>query len=127
MIIADTAEDEAVGKCSEIINVGEEKIVSGLHTIPLRPNKAFAMGYLGYFMNTSTFHNQLIPFMQGSKVLAISRASIKEVPVRYPSSSSEQHDIAEFFMTLDRLISLRSRQLEKLKALKSGFLQKMFV
>ena len=127
VIVADTAEDEAVGKCSEIINVGEEKIVSGLHTIPLRPNKAFAMGYLGYFMNTSTFHNQLIPFMQGSKVLAISRASIKEVPVRYPSSSSEQHDIADFFMTLDRLISLRSRQLEKLKALKSGFLQKMFV
>ena len=39
----------------------------------------------------------------------------------------EQHDIATFFTTLDRLISLRARQLEKLKSLKSGCLQKMFV
>lgn len=40
---------------------------------------------------------------------------------------NEQRDIAQFFLTLDRLISLRSRQLEKLKAIKTGFLQKMFV
>ena len=40
---------------------------------------------------------------------------------------NEQHDIALFFLTLDHLISLRARQLEKLKALKTGFLQKMFV
>lgn len=127
VIVADTAEDETVGKCSEIINVGDEKIVSGLHTIPLRPKEAFAKGYMGYFMNTSSFHNQLVPYMQGSKVLAISRTSIKEVPVRFPASISEQHDIAKFFLTLDRLIFLRARQLEKLKALKTGFLQKMFV
>lgn len=42
-------------------------------------------------------------------------------------NKDEQHDIAMFFTTLDRLISLRARQLEKLKALKSGCLQKMFV
>ena len=82
---------------------------------------------MGYFMNTSSFHNQLLPYMQGSKVLAISRTAIKEVPVRYPSVGSEQHDIAVFFTTLDSLIELRTRQLEKLKALKSGCLQKMFV
>ena len=40
---------------------------------------------------------------------------------------NEQHDIAQFFLTIDHLISLRTRQLEKLKALKAGFLQKMFV
>ena len=87
----------------------------------------FLGGFMGYFMNTSSFHNQLVPYMQGSKVLAISRTSIKQVPVRFPITSSEQHDIAQFFLTLDRLISLRARQLEKLKALKTGFLQKMFV
>lgn len=40
---------------------------------------------------------------------------------------NEQHDVAQFFRTLDHLISLRARQLEKLKAIKTGFLQKMFV
>lgn len=127
IIVADTAEDEAVGKCSEIINLNGEKVVSGLHTIPLRPTKEFSYGFMGYFMNTSSFHNQLLPYMQGSKVLAISRTAIKEVPVRYPSVDSEQHDIAVFFTTLDKLIGLRARQLEKLKALKSGCFQKMFV
>lgn len=127
IIVADTAEDETVGKCSEVINIGETKVVSGLHTIPLRPIEGFSQGYMGFFMNSSTFHNQLRPYMQGSKVLAISKTSIKEIPVRFPHSAVEQHLIAQFFLTLDRLIFLRARQLEKLKALKTGFLQKMFV
>ena len=33
IIIADTAEDDTVGKAVEVQNVGELQIVSGLHTI----------------------------------------------------------------------------------------------
>ena len=39
VVIADAAEDEAVGKCTEIFNISQnEQIISGLHTIPCRPN-----------------------------------------------------------------------------------------
>ena len=39
IIISDTAEDETVGKACEIQNVGNKKILAGLHTMLLRPNK----------------------------------------------------------------------------------------
>ena len=42
VVIADTAEDESVGKCTELYNIEHEKVVSGLHTIPVRPIGSFA-------------------------------------------------------------------------------------
>ena len=51
IIISDTAEDSTVGKCTEIQNHQEIIILSGLHTIPVRPQRTFAKGYLGYFLN----------------------------------------------------------------------------
>ncbi len=49
VIIADTAEDATVGKCSEIANLGDKTVLSGLHTIPVRPKEEYASGYLGYY------------------------------------------------------------------------------
>lgn len=59
VIIADTAEDETVGKSTEIYNVGKLKVVSGLHTIPIRPKKKFASKWLGYFINSACWHDQI--------------------------------------------------------------------
>ena len=42
VIIADTAEDETVGKCTEIEGLTDQKVISGLHTMPVRPNRKFA-------------------------------------------------------------------------------------
>lgn len=36
IVIADTAEDEIVGKTSEIFNIGDKKILSGLHINPAK-------------------------------------------------------------------------------------------
>ena len=52
IVIADTAEDETVGKCSEIAGVTQEKVISGLHTIPYRPKCKFGPGYLGFYLNS---------------------------------------------------------------------------
>lgn len=46
VIVADTAEDITVGKCSEIAGLNDEVVLSGLHTIPYRPVEKFATGYL---------------------------------------------------------------------------------
>ena len=56
VIIADTAEDETVGKATEIINIGHQKIVSGLHTIACRPLIKMAPTYLGFYINTENYH-----------------------------------------------------------------------
>lgn len=61
VIIADTAEDENVGKASEVIGISaKDKVVSGLHTIVLHPNEKFASKYLGYFLNGEAYHNSLL-------------------------------------------------------------------
>ena len=59
VIFADTAEDGAVGKCSELRGCSGEKIVAGLHTMACRPLFEFAYGYLGHYLNSPAFHDQL--------------------------------------------------------------------
>ena len=79
IIIADTAEDETVGKAVEIYNIGAKKLVAGLHTFLCRRITGdFSPKYLGYFMNHAVFHNQLLPFITGTKVSSISRETQKK-------------------------------------------------
>ena len=127
VVFADTAEDETAGKCCEIRNCGTMVIVSGLHTIPCRPESKFAPGYLGYYLNSMAFHKQLVPLMQGTKVVSISKAALKSTVIQYPSDDKEQQKIGQFFKYLDRLITLHQRKLEKLKKIKQSCLEKMFV
>lgn len=127
VIVADTAEDETVGKCTEIAGINNEVIIAGLHTIPYRPLIHFASGYLGYYMNSSAYHNQLLPFMQGVKVTSISKSSMKETSIAYPQSIDEQKQIGSCFQKIDNLISLQQQELEKLQSIKKALLEKMFV
>ena len=127
VIVADTAEDETVGKCTEIVGLSDEIVISGLHTIPYRPLQKFASGYLGYYMNSAFFHNQLLPLMQGIKVTSISKTALQNTDISYPKSENEQAAIGKYFSRLDHLITLHQRKLEKLKIIKKSFLEKMFV
>ncbi len=110
VIIADAAEDETVGKCSEIAGLSEEFVLSGLHTIPCRPNVEFAEGYLGYYMNSRTYHDQLLPLIQGSKVSSISKSAIQDTSIVFPTSVKEQMLIGAYFKNLDHLITLHQRE-----------------
>lgn len=127
VIIADAAEDETVGKCCEIMGLQGEKMLSGLHTIPCRPISKFATGYLGYYMNSDAYHDQLLPLMQGTKVSSISKSALKNTSVIFPKDIEEQDRIGSYFIELDNLITLHQRKLEKLKNIKKSMLEKMFV
>ena len=106
VIIADTAEDETVGKCIEISGIVDHNIISGLHTIPLRPVNNFAHGYLGFYLNSNSYHNQLKPLMQGIKVTSISKNLLKITTLNYPSNIKEQKIIGSYFDSLNHLITL---------------------
>ena len=127
IVVADAAEDEMVGKCTEIQNVGDQIVLAGLHTIALRPLANFAPFYLGYYLNSNAFHDQLLPIMQGTKVLSISKTAIKHTAICFPIDKPEQQKIGTYFRTLDSLITQHAIQLQKLQQLKSACLQKMFV
>ena len=124
IIIADTAEDETVGKCVEIKNVGDNKIVAGLHTFFCRPTAPFAAGWLGYYINSTNYHNQLIPYITGIKVLSISRTAIQETKLLVPPIA-EQRAIAEALSDVDGLIAALDKKIAKKRLLKQGAMQQL--
>lgn len=109
IVIADTAEDETTGKACEIGSLFGNSIVAGLHTMVARPNIEIASGYLGYYLNSNAYHCQLLPMMQGIKVLSLSRANVKKTVLKLPKSTKEQKLIANYFIQLDELITLHQR------------------
>ena len=124
IIIADTAEDETVGKCVEIKNVGNNKIVAGLHTFFCRPTSLFAAGWLGYYINSTNYHNQLIPYITGIKVSSISRTAIQETKLLVPPIA-EQRAIAEALSDVDGLIAALDKKIAKKRLLKQGAMQQL--
>lgn len=125
LIIADTAEDETVGKATEVQGLGDGKLVAGLHTIPCRVKKGdFAPGWLGYYMNSNMYHDQIIPYITGIKVSSISKSAIAETLILIPPKE-EQKAIISALSDVDAYISRSSDLVEKKIALKNGVMQKM--
>ena len=125
VIFADTAEDEAAGKCVELRKLPKEPTISGLHTIPARPRFFFGTGYLGHYLNSDAYHRQLLPLMQGIKVISVSKAALQDTQVRFPGLS-EQAAIGAALSEIDNLITLHQRKYDKLVILIKSMLEKMF-
>ena len=126
IIFADTAEDESAGKCVELVELRNEPVISGLHTIPVRPKFPFGSGYLGHYLNAPAYHDQLLPLMQGIKVISVSKTALQDTQICFPSVS-EQFAIGASFNALDSLITLHQRKLELLRNTKKSLLDRMFV
>ena len=126
IIVADTAEDKTVGKTIELLNISGRKIEAGLHTVPCRPLFPFASMYLGYYMNTPHYHKQLIPLMQGIKVLSISKGNISKTEISSPQTIAEQKKISQFLYLLDQRAAAQGKVIKALKKYKRGAVQKLF-
>ena len=124
IIIADTAEDYTAGKAIELKNV-TSKVLSGLHTFLCRPKIKIAPMYLGYYLNSNQYHNQLIKLLTGVKVYSISKTNIVKTLIALPKSYEEQEKIAECLKSIDDLILQEEDKLEKLKSHKMGLLRKL--
>ena len=127
VVIADTAEDEAVGKTVELVGVANKLIESGLHTIACRPKIPFASRFLGYYLNSIAYRRQLLPLMQGIKVLSLSKSQLGKTQLLFPPDINEQKRIAELLAGIDAHIAVAQSHLDKMQSLKMGFLQQLFV
>ena len=125
VILADTAEDYTVGKACEIVSC-KTKILSGLHTIPCRPKRNFAKGYLGYYLNSAEYHDKLIPLITGIKVSSISKKEIKKTIIKYPVYN-EQKKIANLLLLIENKLNLNIKRLELFETYKKGLLQQLFI
>ena len=128
MIFADASEDlNDVGKSIEIINLSNEKLVSGLHTLLARQReRKLTIGFGGYLFKSDWIRKQIQREAQGAKVLSLSVGRISNVKISYPKNIKEQQKIASCLSSLDDLISVQSQKLEALKTHKKGLMQQLF-
>lgn len=104
VIIADTAEDETVGKAIQICEVSVP-LVGGLHTIVCRPKFETAHGFLGLYINSKSYHDQLLPHITGIKVSSISKKAIKTTVLTIPSEIEEQSAIVGIITAMDEIVN----------------------
>ncbi|MEZ9009363.1 restriction endonuclease subunit S [Vibrio sp. 10N.247.311.59] len=127
LVFADASEDYAdIGKCIEIRDLGDIKLVSGLHTHLARPKEKFALGYQAYLQKSWKMRYQIMRIAQGTKVLGISTKQLAQIDVPIPCYD-EQEKIASLMMALDSKIELLNFEINKAKEWKKGLLQQMFV
>lgn len=123
IVIADTAEDDTVGKVTEIFSLGDDRMVAGLHTIPCRVKKGdFAPGWLGYYMNSHIYHDQILPFATGIKVSSISKTAISETIITIPPFD-EQKAIVSALTEMDGYIQALDREISKKKSIQYGVMK----
>ncbi len=127
LVIADASEDYAdVGKCIEIMELGE-KTLAGLHTFIARPRKgAMSPGFGGYLMQSREVRLRIMTIAQGTKVLGLSKNMLCNIKLPIPHPE-EQTKIANFLTALDRRIESVSSQITHTQTFKKGLLQQMFV
>lgn len=123
VIIADTAEDETVGKALEVINV-HCPILAGQHTLLCRPKIRFADKFLGYYLNAACYHDQLLPYIVGTKVSSVSKASVAQTKLVVPEYV-EQQAIAEILSNMDSEIEALEQKLAKYRQIKQGMMQQL--
>lgn len=126
IIIADTAEDYTAGKVSEVLNVEDKKILSGLHTMLCRPKIKFSRKFLGYYMNSEIYHKQIVRLLVGTKVYSINKKVISTTSISFPCLE-EQEKIASFLSDFDDAINYAKQELENWNNIKKGLLQQMFI
>lgn len=128
IIFADASEDvKDIGKSIEIINLGSQKLLAGLHTLLARQkNNDLVFGYGGYLFKSEWVRKQIRKESQGAKVLGISKTRIKKIFISFPKNKQEQQKIASCLSALDELITAQTEKIEQLQQHKKGLIQGLF-
>ncbi len=128
IIFADASEDlDDVGKSIELVNLNNEKLLSGLHTLLARQKiQKLIIGFGGYLFKSSRIRKQIQKEAQGAKVFGISTGRLANIKVCFPENKSEQQKIADCLTSLDELITAQAQKIETLKIHKKGLMQGLF-
>ena len=90
-----------------------------------RQDGSFDSDYLAYMLRSQGVRYDIVLLAQGISRFNISKNKVMELDVPFPEKG-EQELIGTFFRKLDSLIALHQRELDHVKELKKGLLQKMF-
>lgn len=127
IVFADASEDlNDVGKSIEIVNLNNEKLLSGLHTLLATPNEGvFHKGFTGYLFKSNSVRTQIQKEAQGTKVFSISAGRISKIELTFPSIP-EQEKITSFLSLVEERIYAQNKIIEGLKLLKITVRNRLF-
>ena len=91
-----------------------------------RQDGSFDSNYLAYMLRSKGFREDIALLAQGISRFNISKKKVMELDVPFPKKA-EQTRIGSLFRKLDSLITLHQREVDILKNVKQGLLDKMFV
>lgn len=125
LVIVDASEDyEGICKSVEIKNLGNTKVISGLHTFLLRPKEdLFVNGYKAYINSSKYLKNQFDKYATGLKVYGVSKGNLKQILIPYPKNTEEQERIVCVLSDTDNLINSLNKTIKKKKNIKQGTMQ----
>ena len=125
LVVADVSEDyEGVGAACVIDGALKNKVVSGLHTIAIRPNQTISL-FLYYLLKTQAFKQYGRLIGTGTKVVGITASKFLNFQTNIPTLPEQTH-LGNFFRRLDSQIAESRAVLEKSRQLKKAMLAKMF-
>ncbi|WP_137596698.1 restriction endonuclease subunit S [Paucilactobacillus kaifaensis] len=112
VIVADASEDyKGIAEASVLLNTANHKIVSGLHTIALRPTKIMPM-YLYFLLKTDGFKKFGRIVGTGMKVFGISYLNLIKYKFYCPSENEQLRDI-DVLSDINNLIAANQRNQNK--------------
>ena len=84
--------------------------------------------FISHYMRTDNFKNKVIfPLIATSSQPALSMENIRKFTINIPINREEQDCLAKYFDSLDHLITLHQRKIDKFKNLKKAMLDQMFI
>ena len=127
LVMADASEDyEGVGESVEVINLGSNKAISGLHTFLLRDKQSiFSPGYKAYLHKIKPVKSQMDKLATGLKVYGVSKANLKIIQIPLPPTKAEQTAIATALGDADALIERLEQLIAKKRLIKQGAMREL--
>lgn len=114
-----------LGKSALVKDVFEDATLNP-QVVVMRPNNLDSK-FLSVMMLTDNIASQVRKSRIGGAVPTLTESNIKSFDTLIPKNDEEAQKIGKIFGSLDHVITLHQRKLERLQEVKKGLLQKMFV
>jgi type I restriction enzyme, S subunit len=114
-----------VGKNSALVNVEDSGALLVQRVARLRTESEALIKFIYQHINSTTFHTYVDKINTSSGIPHISAKQICNFEICFPSPEEEQR-IADFFSSIDDLITAQTKKLEFLRLHKKGLMQQLF-
>ena len=117
---------EPAGRACIVPKIGQ-KMITAVDCTIARIAPEYSSEYVVQYLSTQDYFDEVNNCLAGGTRQRISRGNLSSFLIPLPCSKAEQERIGGFFRSLDDLITLHQRELEKLRNIKQSCLEKMFV